>query len=110
MDLFVASLVSVGVDALQQLTSRSGGDVVSHSSFGPTNNSNNSQFCSMRTDLINSCRRSVGSAGVFDVHASVGVKISRVIGPLLAPSTRDECDMAEDLPNMAMSPSVEVRF
>ena len=109
VDIFVASLVSVGVDALQQLTTRTGGDVVAHSSYGPSHtNAGQTHFSSMRTDLINSCRRSVGSAGVFDVHASVGVRISRVIGPLVAPTTREECDMSEDLPNMAMSPSVEV--
>lgn len=42
--------------------------------------------------------------------SSPSVEITRVIGPLISPGTKAEADMAEDLPNLALSPAVEPRL
>lgn len=97
VDVFCAAAVGVGAVNLLGLTNGSGGKLVVHPSFGGA----------MRTDLINSTRRSIGSAGVFDARASAGVAVTRIIGPLVEPGTREECDAAEEMPNLSISPSVE---
>lgn len=99
VDAFVVSMTRVGLEKLQAMTNGSGGEVVTHQTFG----------AAMAQDLCNAQTRSLGSSGVINVHASSCVEIRRIMGALIPPATRAEVEMGEDLPNLSVSPAVEAR-
>ena len=99
IDAFIVSLTDVGMPLLQGMCAGSGGEAVPHASFAGA----------LAESLTRATLRSVGASGVLDVHCSPAVQITRVLGPLVPPSTREESEMAEDLPNLAMAPAVEAR-
>lgn len=102
VDVFAVSSLGVGVRRLQALTSACGGDTLVHSTFGDA---------FMKS--LSTAARGGGSHGrsraVIDFRCSPQVDMTRMIGPLVPPATKDEEALAETLPNLAISPAVESR-